>query len=66
MQRCTIQGSVSQPNIITCGVPQGSNLGLLLFSVYINDLPNCLEEIQASMFADDTNISRLWCFAFRD
>ena len=30
----------------------------ITFSVilYINDLPNCLEETQASMFADDTNL----------
>ena len=42
---------------LTCGVSQGSNLGSLLFLLYINDLPNCLEETQASMFGDDTNLS---------
>ena len=56
-QVCKINNEISNTANITCGVPQGSNLGPLLFLVYINDLPNCLTSTKASMFADDTNIS---------
>ena len=56
-QVCKINNETSNTANITCGVPQGSNLGPLLFLVYINDLPNCLTSTKASMFADDTNIS---------
>ncbi|CAB4037672.1 Hypothetical predicted protein, partial [Paramuricea clavata] len=50
-------GELSTLKYLKYGVPQGSILGPLLFLIYINDLPNCLQHSTARMFADDTNIT---------
>ena len=56
-QRCNVNGNLSTASTVTCGVPQGSILGPLLFLMYINDLPNCLRVAAPRMFADDTSIT---------
>lgn len=40
------------------GVPQGSNLGPLLFLIYVNDLPGVVRYSECLMFADDVKLFR--------
>ena len=56
-QKCLVNGFLSKNSPISCGVPQGTILGPLLFLLYINDLPNCLEHSYPRMFADDTHLT---------
>ena len=51
-----LNGESSKLRAISCGVPQGSVLGPLLFLLYINDLPNISKLLDFYLFADDTNI----------
>jgi len=55
-QYVQINNSRSEIDIITCGVPQGSVLGPLLFIIYTNDMPDNLIHTKAILFADDTTI----------
>ena len=55
-QYVTYNGMSYQVNNITCGVPQGSILGPLLFLLYINDLGKICYSTTPILFADDTNL----------
>jgi len=55
-QRVVFKGNLSSEGSITVGVPQGSILGPLLFSIYVNDLPNVVHSSDLNMFADDTEL----------
>ena len=56
MQYVLVNASDSETKRVTCGVPQGSVLGPILFLLYINDLPNISKHLKFFLFADDTNI----------
>ena len=53
-QICQLTNVYSGEREVICGIPQERILGPLLFLIYINDLPNCLEFATSRMFADDT------------
>ena len=50
-----LEGNMSSSINLTSGVPQGSVLGHILFIIYINDLPDYIQNNSTvKLFADDT------------
>ena len=58
-QQTLVDGVISEAAPVKSGVPQGTVLGPLLFSLFINDLPDCLSAgTRVRLFADDCLVYR--------
>lgn len=55
IQKVKVGSAWSSEGKVLSGIPQGSILGPVLFTIFINDLPDCVQS-SCKIFADDTKI----------
>ena len=56
IQTVGVNGHLSDPLQVSCGVPQGSILGPFLFNLYINDIVTSAPAAKFIIYADDTSV----------
>ena len=56
-QQVVLEGQASDPVPVLSGVPQGSVLGLILYLIFINDLPDNIKS-SVRLFVDDCVLYR--------
>jgi len=61
-QKVIFKNAASKLIYVTSGVPQGSHLGPLLFTLFINDLPSIITHSRVLMYADDVK----FCLSHND
>ena len=55
-QRVVLDDIFSHKVFISSGVPQGSILGPLLYSIYTSNIPSCISSCNMHLYADDTQL----------
>ena len=60
-----VNGVCSEWNNVTSGIPQGSVLDPIIFTIYINDLPISISS-HVQLFANDTKINTNYTTILQD
>ena len=59
LQYVQIDDEMSSLQTMKSGIPQGSIVGPLFFSIYINDIVKCTDKFNCILYADDTTINSI-------